>query len=405
MVAVPSQIAWLDASSEEQRRMRDIIQLFTDREARDELGLGTIRDALGDMLFPGTSTLHTRARYLLIVPWIYQLAATERNPVRKADELERGLAEAFEGTGDVEGLLGAQVGRLLKTLPSEVYWAALGRYGIRLDGAKTREGALLTPAVAALSLEPNEDPALDRVWHGGLPQPPEGFPRTVRGGFAMRWTEANWLRERFVSEAQGTLLDHFVHIAPTGDTAFPWDDPATPVLTGELRDQLDHARVFSGVMHGAQLLYNLMIAQRYEEAGNEGVESPVERYTADFQEWADAVNPDEVRDWDVERTFGLAREQRSREVPPQTQKFVRNWSTFVRRHEPAVLPNLPEAQDLIVRREKETKGKNGRLNSAKRLAAWGGASGAARLNYRWPNVRRLLNDLHAGLAREVEVSA
>lgn len=46
MAPLPSQIAWLDASSEEQRRMRDIIQLFTEREARDELGIGTIRDAL-----------------------------------------------------------------------------------------------------------------------------------------------------------------------------------------------------------------------------------------------------------------------------------------------------------------------------------------------------------------------
>ena len=50
MDPMPSQIAWLDASSEEQRRMRDIIQMFTDREARDELGIGTIRDALSDIL-------------------------------------------------------------------------------------------------------------------------------------------------------------------------------------------------------------------------------------------------------------------------------------------------------------------------------------------------------------------
>ncbi|MGO1736492.1 MAG: DUF6361 family protein, partial [Leucobacter sp.] len=70
-----STIAWLDASSEEQRRMRDIIRLFADRDSRDELGLGQVRDALGDILFPGSSTLHTRARYLLFIPWIYQEAA------------------------------------------------------------------------------------------------------------------------------------------------------------------------------------------------------------------------------------------------------------------------------------------------------------------------------------------
>lgn len=41
---MPSLIAWLDASSEEQWRMRDIIRLFADRERRDGLGLGHLRD-------------------------------------------------------------------------------------------------------------------------------------------------------------------------------------------------------------------------------------------------------------------------------------------------------------------------------------------------------------------------
>ena len=77
---MPSQIAWLDASREEQRRMRDIIRLFADRDSRDELGLGQIRDAIADSLFPGTSTLLTRARYLLFVPWAYRKAAGRPHP-------------------------------------------------------------------------------------------------------------------------------------------------------------------------------------------------------------------------------------------------------------------------------------------------------------------------------------
>ena len=64
-------IAWLDASREDQRRMREIVNLFTQSESRDELGIGQVRDAFSDLLFPGTSTLHTRARYLLFVPWCF----------------------------------------------------------------------------------------------------------------------------------------------------------------------------------------------------------------------------------------------------------------------------------------------------------------------------------------------
>ena len=33
------------------------------------MGLGSLRDALSDALFPGTSYLQTRLRYVLFVPW------------------------------------------------------------------------------------------------------------------------------------------------------------------------------------------------------------------------------------------------------------------------------------------------------------------------------------------------
>lgn len=80
---MPSSIAWLDTSADEQRSVRDIIALFTQHESRDELGLGTIRDALSNRLFPGTSVLQTRARYFLIVPWCFQHAARDGLPLRR----------------------------------------------------------------------------------------------------------------------------------------------------------------------------------------------------------------------------------------------------------------------------------------------------------------------------------
>ena len=40
----------------------------------DELGIGPIRDTIADTLFPGTSTIQTRARYFLFIPWILQKA-------------------------------------------------------------------------------------------------------------------------------------------------------------------------------------------------------------------------------------------------------------------------------------------------------------------------------------------
>jgi len=48
------------------------LALFKERGTRDELGLGAVRDNLAEALFPGTSTIQTRLRYMLIVPRIYQ---------------------------------------------------------------------------------------------------------------------------------------------------------------------------------------------------------------------------------------------------------------------------------------------------------------------------------------------
>ncbi|WP_396908646.1 DUF6361 family protein [Mycolicibacterium sp.] len=97
-------IAWLDASSEDQRRMREIVSLFSERESRDELGIGQVRDALSDLLWPGTSTLFTRARYFLFIPWCYRAAAETRSDVEKstalADRNERRLIRGLLDAGE-----------------------------------------------------------------------------------------------------------------------------------------------------------------------------------------------------------------------------------------------------------------------------------------------------------------
>jgi hypothetical protein len=66
-----SAFSWLDYSARERRTMLSVVDLFREKGTVDELGLGTIRDAFADRLFPGTSVLQTRTRYWLFVPWLY----------------------------------------------------------------------------------------------------------------------------------------------------------------------------------------------------------------------------------------------------------------------------------------------------------------------------------------------
>jgi hypothetical protein len=57
-----SAFAWLDYSERERRKMLDVVDLFRERDTRDELGLGSVRAAFADLLLPGTSTIMTRTR-------------------------------------------------------------------------------------------------------------------------------------------------------------------------------------------------------------------------------------------------------------------------------------------------------------------------------------------------------
>src|SRR5690625_5457401 len=76
--SMTSVFGWMATDAEQSRRMMEVVDQFRDSTTIDDLGLGGIRDAFSDTLFPGTSTLHTRIRYALFVPWLMQLAS-DRN--------------------------------------------------------------------------------------------------------------------------------------------------------------------------------------------------------------------------------------------------------------------------------------------------------------------------------------
>src|SRR5258706_14668814 len=124
-----SAFVWLDYSASERRKMLDVVDLFRERDTRDELGIGSVRDAFADMLFPGTSTIMTRARYFLLVAWTYQrlekLRAKSGEIATQARRAELDLVEPIERSDDNDGNIGKVAKTTLKRLPSSVYWQGL----------------------------------------------------------------------------------------------------------------------------------------------------------------------------------------------------------------------------------------------------------------------------------------
>src|SRR5579872_1094329 len=130
-----SQFVWLDYSERERRKMLDIVDQFREHDTRDELGIGSVRDTFADLFFPGTSTIMTRARYFLIVPWIYQRLEKQRigsgQIIAKGRSEETDLIDAIAQSDDSEGNIGTLAKHALVRLPSHIYWQGLAVWGIR----------------------------------------------------------------------------------------------------------------------------------------------------------------------------------------------------------------------------------------------------------------------------------
>jgi Family of unknown function (DUF6361) len=109
-----SSLAWIDFDEADRQRAQRIMALFQERETRDELSLGAIRDSIADHLFPGTSTIQTRLRYILFIPWTFCMLGSSDAAVNQimseAREKENQLAEALKAGGESNGIIGRDAG-------------------------------------------------------------------------------------------------------------------------------------------------------------------------------------------------------------------------------------------------------------------------------------------------------
>ncbi|MDK3256603.1 DUF6361 family protein [Blastococcus capsensis] len=390
-----SRLAWLDFSAEDQRRTREILRLFEETESRDELGIGQARDAFSDLLFPGTSVLLTRARYFLIVPWCAQTAdktAHWKYPL-SMDAIERRALVALKKAAPAElGIIGARAGAAVKNLPSVIYAHALERYGIARD---------------AIELVADEDDLGEHVtrqalgrWVPSLPPVPPGFPDEIPGGVHLTHEEAAWLAEQIASASPGSYLTHLLQSTlPVGSIDWPWVHPALSTADPYMRALVNDAELFSLAMHGAALLYNLLIAEWYEEEKLTREQKPVERYRQKLRDWVGAASSHPLRaSWDTAAMWQRILEQNPRIVAnARARRFISDWlDVFVRGDFDGIADN-GSLRQLVVERERAVKGPQSRLRNEKLLRNWAGASGSQRLGYRWGNVATLIRDIHAGL--------
>lgn len=183
-----------------------------------------------------------------------------------------------------------------------------------------------------------------------------------------------------------------------------WDLGHLHELSPELREDLRLAELFSLGMEGAALLYNLMLAEKAVSEGLAFYSERVDYYRSRMERWADAMLgfseslPADIVDSLQIRIFRL-----NPRIHRGAIDFSTSWLAA------ALIDPRPLAVDqtmrqMIRRREHRLKGSLARLSNRRALENWSGASGLGRLTFRWPNARRIILDIHAGLRSVEEVA-
>lgn len=399
-----SSFGWLDLDAAASERVSTLMRALEEPGTLDPLGLGSVRDAFSALLAPGTSTIQTRLRYFLFLPWICQGVERDRvSPTKFASRLrddEARLIDCLRNLGPNQGVQGYTSGRNLRRMPSEAYWGGLASWGLRrlelsiaeygrraaalgrIDGGRDDDG---NPTHQALSM-----------W-ALLPDAPAGF-LSEELSFELSSSEATTLVEHLRYHHPTSLLAVSTSF-PTdaAEAAWPWDIPAVR-LKGDLKEVLRHARCLSELTAGPQHVYNLLLARRAASELAWDTSDLEDRIIEKLENWALLVDDrhSELQAWvDDLPAFWAFLSPQARITEP-TSRFIEQMVRSAAA-DPRVFAEDVGVHALIGDREIRLKAQRARLGSRTALENWNQQEFGGQLIYRWGTCRSYLADLGAAL--------
>ncbi len=314
------QVGWVDFSTQDRNRTLAVLGSLLTPGAVDELGIGIVRDAIADKLFPSTSTLLTKARYFFLVPYLSRLMEEGHDIERKDPRalagdfrsLERtcaeGLLRCSKSTEGIVGRVALAGGRWVTRGPGELYWASLRNLGFMRDGAPNSYfGQFVYLSDARLKGQridyvqsgdhedglSNDRPAHRSMWR---------LPRRAYCAWRKDWRdwndcasieltqdEAVFLREHIVTSYPGSLYALLLSDAPLRSIAFGTLDTAHEgggdsffhdFLANGAMDRINAidsrvartcalADAFSEMVYGCRIAYNMQLCGQGERGDSE----------------------------------------------------------------------------------------------------------------------------------------
>lgn len=392
------QLGWIDFSKTERNKILSVLDLLSEPGTLDELGIAPIRDGFSNLFFPGTSTIQTRAKYFLAVPYaLKQLERSgETNPnkiLKTLDTIERACGEILlEQNREEHGIIGKrslQGGKWVKRTPADIYWAGLRRYGIFTGGNLSLSEyvrvscAMKSQKTTLKKLGNRNDNAqesecddknagdLFKMQFWKLPLYRDDWMEAF--GMELTDEEAQFLSDQIIETCKDSMLGFVLKNHMTEFLACTsFEDIGTMIdrFPDEVQEDYWMAAAFSRFIYGIRTVYNVIVSDGRNEFANE----EFERQKEEFKDIA-AIDIDDI----MER-LGVFNN-------PLLRRFLKQSKSCMS------CGNIEELKKGIISREIQLKGMNraksahpGEFNPDEWL-------GGGKLDYRFYNAKTILSDI------------
>jgi hypothetical protein len=394
------QLGWIDYSNEHRNKVMAVLHALSAPEAVDEIGIGIIRDGFADILFPGTSTIQTRAKYFFIVPYILMEIEREKNItpriiIDRLSKIELELIKTLNKNG-AEGVIGRRAGNKLKRKPSSIYWNGLRTFGI----FKYNNFSLDGYAKAVCSIKENKN-GVNKFGHeekGVKSDDVDALQGDILGGFwrcllpkenwkediciDLTYEEAKYLRERII-KAETSKDSLFAFILKNDYKEILANDEFDAIgdllpLPDNIKIDYEMAKKFGQFIYGANIRYNVILSNSKNQIA--------------LKEWETWLDSSFVKNEFVDYYFYQV-VKRLKIGNGKLIRFLSRWK------EKVIKGNMDEIDNLIIEREIELKGKErSKLKNSKAYVyKEGDWLGGESLQYRFRNAKRLIADIYSGL--------
>lgn len=304
-------LGWIDFSKSERNKVLSVLDLLSESGTLDELGIAPIRDGFANLFFPGTSTIQTRAKYFMIVPYALKDLeySSETNPnrmLRTFDEVERKCGEMLISNGeDTDGIIGSRSlaqNKWVKRTPADIYWAGLRNYGIFTGGTLSlseyiRAMCALKNQKATITKLGNRNDNADadegddkdagelfRMQFWKIPTYKEGWMENL--SIKMSSEEGAFLRQQIITAYPDSMLAFILRNSVTEIfvcKTFQELESLIKIFPEQIQNDYSLAYAFSSFLLVLRVVYNIVVSAGQNEAAN----ALWEKFQPDISELAD----------------------------------------------------------------------------------------------------------------------